>query len=119
MSKDAIKQRLVDDLHNGGPIFGDFRSQFKSIGERAIENGSQVTHNAVYSEALGDSQLYLWVLDPRVENHCDDCLERAEWEPKTMQEWEDLGLPGSGVTVCTTHCYCNLEPEGNATPDTP
>ena len=33
MSKAEVKANLIQDLREGGQIFGDFRKQFKSTGE--------------------------------------------------------------------------------------
>lgn len=110
MGDDEIRKVLKDDLYNGGPLFGGFRKQFKASGEQVIERSSQLVTNDIYKSELPREQTYDWELDDRVTNHCEDCLDRAEWEPMTLEEWELVGIPGSGVTACNLYCYCNLKP---------
>ncbi len=56
-------------------------------------------------------KLFAWVLDARAK-HCADCLDMAEMEPMTIEEWEQqgVGLPREGGTICNVGCKCNLEP---------
>lgn len=41
---------------------------------------------------------------------CPDCVDRNTWPAVTLEEWEGLGLPGLGFTVCGGHCRCILMP---------
>ena len=44
---------------------------------------------------------------PRI---CVDCQDRIG-EVRTWNEWEALGLPASGFSVCKEFCYCQLVEE--------
>ena len=39
---------------------------------------------------------------------CPDCVNRSGWEPRTYAEWEAVGLPKYGATVCGNRCMCVL-----------
>ena len=41
---------------------------------------------------------------------CGDCTARIG-QVKSWEEWESLGLPASGFSVCKEFCYCQLVPE--------
>ena len=32
---------------------------------------------------------------------------------RTFNEWADIGLPGSGWSICKQYCYCVLDPTGD------
>ena len=54
----------------------------------------------------GEGQLYRWQTESG--NPCPDCASRAGYEPTTMDEWQLIGLPRQGATVCNVHCMCVL-----------
>ncbi len=101
----VLKQTLVRDLREGGQIFGSFRSQFKATVKMEVGNVNRETHYAIERE--NGVQLYAWILDPEAQ-HCQDCLYNAEREPMTMKEWEILGTPEAGITICGDRCRCRL-----------
>ena len=43
---------------------------------------------------------------PRI---CVDCKGRIG-VIKTWNQWESVGLPSSGFSVCKAYCYCQLVP---------
>jgi len=57
--------------------------------------------------SLDENTLYEWVWTPGAA-HCEGCRER-NGQIKTFDEWDALGLPGSGSTDCQDNCLCDLE----------
>ena len=104
-----LKAFLIRDLKEGGQIFGSFRSQFKATVKNEVENANRQTHHAIAREE--GMQLYSWMLDPGAHS-CEDCLSRAEMPSAPMKEWEIIGVPGAGVTICGEKCRCRLIPDG-------
>jgi hypothetical protein len=51
---------------------------------------------------------FVWIT-PNGAAACPDCQNRQN-AVLTMPEWERIGRPGSGQTVCNTHCFCMLVP---------
>ena len=101
----AILNILGNDLATNGRIFGEFRNTIKRGIVSAIMQASRIGQDRVY----GDSVMMRWVSvgTPRI---CPDCEIRIG-DIKSWEEWESLGLPASGFSVCKEFCYCQLVPE--------
>ena len=98
--------RILDtDLRTGGRIFGEFRNTIKRGIVAGVMQGFRIGQDNIY----GDSVMMRWVSvgSPRI---CDDCSSRVG-EIDTWENWQALGLPASGFSVCKENCYCQLIPE--------
>ena len=95
---------LGNDLAAGGRIFGEFRNTIKRGIVSATMHASRIGQDRIY----GDSVAMQWVSvgSPRI---CVDCEDRIG-EELSWEEWESLGLPASGFSVCKEFCYCQLIP---------
>lgn len=51
---------------------------------------------------------FVWVV-PNAGDACPDCKIRAG-VAMTLTEWDQFGRPGTGQTICGTHCFCMLLP---------
>lgn len=103
MGAPQIIDVLKRDLRGGGPLFSGFASTFKSQVFPVIDN---VAQGAVIDQNT-DALKWKWITtsyDP-----CDDCKPR-HGQVKTYAEWEKLGLPRSGFSVCGDYCKCVLAP---------
>ena len=100
----AIVNILGNDLATNGRIFGEFRNTIKRGIVSATMHASRIGQDRVY----GDSVEMQWVSvgSPRI---CVDCEGRIG-EVRTWNEWEAVGLPASGFSVCKEFCYCQLIP---------
>ena len=100
----AILDILGNDLATNGRIFGELRNTIKRGIVSAIMQASRVGADRVY----GDSMMMRWVSvgTPKI---CVDCTPRIG-QVKSWDEWEALGLPASGFSVCKEFCYCQLVP---------
>ena len=107
----TILDILGNDLATNGRIFGEFRNTIKRGVISAIMQASRIGQDRVY----GDSVMMRWVSvgTPRI---CPDCEIRIG-DIKSWAEWESLGLPASGFSVCKEFCYCQLIPEDVSMPD--
>lgn len=105
MSKKAIRDYLLKDLEEGGRIFGEFRNAIKATGNGSLNRFRDV---AQYSDMDIGEKKYRWVAV--LVNTCPDCEDRHA-KVRSWDEWEALGLPRSGNTVCKQHCRCVLLPE--------
>ena len=104
LGDDAILTTFSRDLSTHGRIFGEFRNAIKSSIVLGVMQGFRVGQDNIY----GDSLKFKWVSvgSPRI---CKDCEERVG-QVKTWDEWEELGVPASGFSVCKEYCYCQLIP---------
>ena len=112
ISDDLIKAGLLEDMQNGGRVFGEIRNQVKGSLVEGINQSSRAgTFQALDPEA---DTLFTWIT---VAGHkiCQDCEPRGG-QRKTLREWEELGLPASGWSVCRGYCYCILDPRGKISP---
>ena len=100
----AIVNILGNDLATNGRIFGEFRNTIKRGIVSATMHASRIGQDRIY----GDSVEMQWVSvgSPKI---CVDCEDRIG-EVRTWDEWEAVGLPASGFSVCKEFCYCQLIP---------
>ena len=104
ISEAAIVDILGNDLAAGGRIFGEFRNTIKRGIVSATMQASRVGQDRVY----GDNVDMQWgsVGSPKI---CPDCEDRIS-QIRSWDEWESLGLPASGFSVCKEFCYCQIIP---------
>ena len=104
ISEAAIVDILGNDLATGGRIFGEFRNTIKRGIVSATMQASRLGQDRVYGNSV-DMQ-WVSVGTPKI---CVDCENRIG-EVRTWNEWELIGLPASGFSVCKEFCYCQLIP---------
>ena len=105
IAETTIVDILGNDFANNGRIFGEFRNTVKRGVVSSVMQASRVGADRVY----GDSMMFRWVSvgTPKI---CGDCTARIG-EVRSWEEWESLGFPASGFSVCKEFCYCQLVPE--------
>ena len=112
VGKETIKKTLQADMAGGGRIFGQLRNQTKETLVGGINRSGAIGQYQTYlSNGFTEESLFVWVT---ASGHriCIDCRERADMPEMKFSKWEDLGVPGSGQTVCKGYCYCVLDPVG-------
>tara|TARA_R110000744_G_scaffold306599_1_gene414879 strand:- start:308 stop:838 length:531 start_codon:yes stop_codon:yes gene_type:complete len=104
-SKNAIRNILMQDLNEGGVIFGTYRNAIKNTTGNAVQMMSEAAIRGQY----GDKNIkeFQWVTAGG--NVCDDCEERSG-DVATWEEWSSIGTPRSGFSVCKQNCQCQLVP---------
>ena len=107
MAESAIRQSLLGDLNTGGPLFGGFKSKLRNTVKDGIEFSSNGSANGKFVSAGVERFQWVSVGDGKV---CPDC-EAKHGETGKMEYFELLGLPGSGFSLCGSHCRCKLVPE--------
>ena len=105
MSDAGIVTALSNDLSSGGRIFGEYSRAIKRGIVLGIMQGFRVGQDAIY----GDSVNFRWV-SVGSPNVCPDCEERID-QVSSWNDWESVGVPASGFSVCKENCYCQLIPE--------
>jgi len=106
-SAESIKEVLLQDLTEGGRIFGAFRAAVRATSRGSV---NRVRDAAQYSE-LGVTEKYRW--SAVLIDTCPDCLDR-HGVVDTWEGWESQGLPRTGATVCKQFCHCMLLPAETA-----
>ena len=110
ISNAAIIDILGNDLATGGRIFGEFRNTIKRGIVSATMQASRVGQDRVYGDRL-DMQ-WVSVGSPKI---CPD-FEGIISQIRSWDEWEAVGLPASGFSVCKEFCYCQLVPSSISMP---
>ena len=105
IAESAIIDILGNDFASNGRIFGEFRNTVKRGVVSSVMQASRVGADRVY----GDRMMFRWVSvgTPKI---CGDCTARIG-QVRSWEEWESLGFPASGFSVCKEFCYCQLVPE--------
>jgi hypothetical protein len=104
MSEADIIAKLEKDLAPGGATFESMMNGFRNVTGEAVD---YVSIEEVHDNWAG-SDRWMWIT-VNDDNRCEDCGDRHGMV-KTWEEWEALGMPGMGTTVCGWRCRCALEP---------
>lgn len=108
-------EEVYDIVFNGSNLLT--RTEIDSFATFAVKSYDNIIDGA-WGEGMNVQQattnkLYNW--RNRSGNECPDCLDRATWEAMTLKEWELVGLPRQGVTLCRSNCKCILDSTAKGT----
>jgi hypothetical protein len=108
MGEKEIIDRLRSELQSGGSIFEGI---MKGFGEVTGESVDYVSIDQLHEE-WGGENAWEWITrrDNSVCNEVDSDCEYRDGEIKTWEEWQAMGLPGTGTTTCAWRCRCILRP---------
>jgi len=106
MDVNQIKSVLMNDLNNGGRIFGSYRNAIKSTTKNGVGYSSNIATQKVYQDSAVEEFQWVGISDKRV---CEDCEDR-HGQTGTMEYFRTVGLPRSGFSICQTNCRCQLVP---------
>lgn len=105
MSIEEIKKVLNKHSEEGTGPFGVFKKGLKSV---VSSNVSEAANQAAYAEFQSAGvKKYRWITVS--EHPCPDCAER-HGQIESWEDWELMGLPKSGFSVCQENCKCRLVP---------
>ena len=101
------------DYETNGRIFGELRNSIKRGVVLGIMQSSRLGQSSIYGDSI---TTFKWVTS-QGNKVCEDCQRRAG-TVATWEEWEAIGMPGTGWSRCGGYCYCMLVPEGVKIQDT-
>ena len=106
MSKEQVRQVLLNDLNRGGRIFGTYKNQVKNTVKNGVGINANTSARKTFEEA--GVQRYQWVSvgDKSV---CADC-EPRHGTVDTLEYFRTVGLPRSGFSICQMNCRCQILP---------
>ena len=104
--KEIIQQLVKANADDAGLAAG-FAKRIKSVSESAVRRERTQSEIDKYREEFPDDSDWQWITVSV--NPCPDCQARAG-SVLTMTEWMDMGIPGSGRTICGRFCLCQLYP---------
>jgi hypothetical protein len=107
MTPEQITDAILDDFLNEQTMFGGIRSEITDELAGAVNQVESIAINDTYENELGDAMMQ-WVSigDDKV---CRDCEDR-EGQVRSLAEWNDVGTPSSGFSICGERCRCRLVP---------
>jgi hypothetical protein len=125
ISEQNIFDSINYDIEHQEGIFSRLKGDLERSADKLITRTVQSERvNELLSESVAEGEeislsevLYVWQLDPTVIEHCDDCSQNSGMESKTLIEWQSIGIPGSGNTICGDYCRCILVPEKSESPE--
>lgn len=106
MTRDEIAAEL---LAGDESVLNQIRKSFGLGVKTNLESISHYTYQTIYDgePILSDAE-FNWVLTK--EDNCPTCIERAGMGSRSMGEWQAIGVPGAGTTICRMNCGCRLVP---------
>lgn len=113
VGEDEIRRIFLRDFMSENPVlFGEFKAGVRDTIAGAVHKANAI---GIEESIDIDTTLMKWttVGDERV---CKDCKGRAG-QVRTMEEWRLIGLPGSGFSVCSSRCRCQITPASVDAPD--
>jgi len=111
----VILALIVDDLQPGGRLYIQANNLARSGVFKSFQDASHVGEHAVFREAGFGGEELKWV-NVNGGNVCPDC-ESRQGQTAPVEEWQAVGMPGSGWSVCRHNCQCRLEPVSLDVPD--
>lgn len=110
-------EKDLQDFHDGerksrpNPPKLDYMSEMTSESKKDIRVQSRRSGtDAEISKFVSEGHKYLVWIAPNGLAACPDCINRKN-VVLTLDQWEEIGRPGSGKTVCEIHCFCMLIPK--------
>jgi len=97
---------LLDDFDNNGQLFGSLKRQMFGASVEMLQNVDNDIKLTEWKEQ-GYSEDETWV--SVLVNTCEDCFPRHS-VTRPHNEWVEMGLPGTGWSVCKARCQCQLIP---------
>ena len=106
LTTDQVVNVLLDDLENDGAIFGGLKRGLIGSADTMVDaSGQRLDAEEFRKEA--DKELLTWTAI--LVATCEDCISR-HGITRTFNEWEAMGLPATGWSVCKHNCKCQLFP---------
>lgn len=106
LSNEQVIAVLLDDFENDGQIFGGLKRSLIGDSQEMLETSSSRITTEEFAKQSGEER-GTWVAV--LVSTCEDCLPRHGLTKK-YSEWEELGLPRSGFSVCRSNCQCEIFP---------
>jgi len=104
--KEALKQLIIAGKDRNGIVQG-FANRIKTINVAAMRRERSAAKITEYKKQAKPKEQWQWITISS--KPCPDCEARAG-KAMLLSQWERIGLPGSGRTICGAYCKCDLIP---------
>ena len=106
-------QQTLEQLMSAGKDNVGLTAQFEKASEKmaiaAARREAQSKSFDEYRQAAGPNEEWEWITISA--KPCPDCIERGG-KVLSLDDWQTLGLPGDGRTICGSFCMCQLNIKG-------
>lgn len=104
--KQILKQLVIAGKEKTGFVQG-FANRIKKIDIAAVRRETSDAKIAEYKKQALPKEKWQWIAVST--KPCPDCQARAG-KIMSFAQWQKIGLPGDGRTICEHFCKCNLLP---------
>jgi len=105
ISEQEIARQFTEQVLYGGRVADTLkRGYLGTMSKPLVWIENEAVHQAYPQETK-----WVWVSVSH-KNRCPDCTDR-HGQVATWEQWEAMGLPGYGATVCGYYCMCQVLPE--------
>jgi len=101
-----IKSVIAKQVQESTGSLGELKKNLRNI---VISGVNRAANEGMYEE-YKDAGASRWMWVTVSGKPCPDCAER-HGQVETWEDWEILGMPQSGFSICQDHCKCKLVPE--------
>jgi len=108
--KDVLKE-LIRAAGDEKGLTAGFTKKIKRVSIDASRREAQEQAMMQYKGNAKRNELFKWVAVSS--KPCPDCIERAG-VVLPYSQWQEMGTPGSGRTICMFSCKCQLVPQSLA-----
>ena len=108
--KETLSQLVFEGKEKAG-IAQEFAKKAKRVAVDAVRRERSAAEIDEYRKIAKQNQLWQWIAVST--KPCPDCDARAG-RTLPIEQWERMGLPGSGRTICGRACKCLLMPDNVA-----
>lgn len=105
-NRDVFKQ-LVQATRDKAGVAVDFAKRTRQMAAMAVRRERASGEIAEYRKIAKPSEEWQWIAVST--SPCPDCLPRAG-KVMSFREWQAVGIPGAGRTICGAKCRCRLIP---------
>jgi len=110
-TKKEMLAQLVRSANDKAGIVQGFAKRVKKTADAVVRRERSAREIDEFKKSALPGEEWVWVTVSS--KPCPDCEARAGAQ-LTIDRWQQLGVPGSGRTICRQYCMCKLMPSSIA-----
>lgn len=109
MSRSQTQKKIGEEIRGGKRETGTYFNAVVAAEQSYLFDVADAAAQEVFAcQNLQELEKWKWVAF--FTRTCPDCIER-HGQVKTYKQWQNVGVPRAGQTVCRSHCHCVLLPD--------
>jgi len=108
--KETVEAEIKERKRETGTFFRETVADTQGQIFKAADSAAHYAFNYELEAEGKSEEKIMWRWVTFFTRSCPDCVDRHDkvW---TYPEWEMIGVPRTGTTVCRSHCHCVLVPD--------